>query len=77
MKMKEFAEQLRETKQELMKDCEGEAAANNPGGIGDGGNRSKSSGGVGGFRDGSNMNKGNRRSSSSIIPTAAVAFRPA
>merc|ERR1711888_97868 len=29
--MKQFAEELRETKQELMKDCEEEAAANDPG----------------------------------------------
>lgn len=65
-KMKEFAEKLRETKQEIIKVFEGEAAIKDPGGAGGGGSRGEG----GGFR-------GNKRSSSSMIPKAAVAFRPA
>ena len=38
-KMKEFAEKLRETKQEIMKVFEGEAAIKDPGGAGGGGSR--------------------------------------
>ena len=82
-KMKEFAEELRETKQELMKDCEGEVASNDRGGAGGGGSHGMGSGGDGsrgggggdGIRGGNNGNKGNRRFSS-MVPVAAVAFRP-
>ena len=74
-KMREFTEKLRETKQELMKVYEGEVMINDPGGTGNGGFRGKGS--DGGFRGGGNGNRGGKRPTPSIIPTAAVAFKPA
>ena len=76
-KMKQFAEELREIQQELMKDFERQAAAKDSGGARGNGFRNYGSDEGGDFRGGKNGNKGSKKFSSSIIPTAAVAFKPA
>ena len=73
-KMKEFAADLRETKQELLKDHEGAESSHGGGGShGGAGNGGRTYGG-GGIHGGGRGNGSNRRSPRDIIPEAAVTF---